>query len=188
MQVEGLPHRNGLTINGALTFAKNISAAWLLQKVATEAEVVAGPEDYWQSLFFDEQIKWSRKPSEGQRQKLRIAATLRTNADLYIFDEPTNYLDFAGISAFDIAVDELLACGKSIVLVSHDRSLIDNHADKTGYFTKNGIFGSTGGWSESFNLYKSTMESKLREAATIKSKINQLKQDAERKKRWSEKC
>ncbi|MFA6075759.1 MAG: ATP-binding cassette domain-containing protein [Negativicutes bacterium] len=187
-QAAGMPHRSGLTVNGTLIFAKNISVAWLPQSATTEDDFIAGRDDYWQNLFFDGQFEFGRKPSEGQRQKLRIAATLRRNADFYIFDEPTNYLDFSGIAALDVAVDDLLAQGKSIVLISHDRSLIDNHADKTIYFTRNGIFSSAGGWSESFNLYQSTMEGKVREAATIKNKINQLKQDAERKKRWSERC
>lgn len=184
----GLPLKDGLTVSGTLTCGKNSSVAWLEQSAGVEEVSLADGNDYWQELLLGEDYESRGTPSDGQRQKLRIAATLRASADLYIFDEPTNFLDFAGIAAFDTALSGLLAQGKGVILISHDRSLIDNHADKTLYFTKNGIFSSAGGWSDSFNLYQSTMEGRARETATIRNKINQLKQDAERKKRWSEKC
>lgn len=184
----GLPRVDGLSAGGSLVVGKNIAVAWLRQAVGMGECSALAEGDYWQHLFFDAGYNFGAEPSEGQRQKLRIATALRCNAELYIFDEPTNYLDFAGIAAFDRAITELCAQGKGIILISHDRSLIDSHADKTLYFTKNGIFGSAGGWSESFNLYQSAIEGRRREAAAITSKISQLKADAERKKRWSERC
>lgn len=60
--------------------------------------------------------------SGGEQTRKAIAAVLSQNAPLLFADEPTNNLDLSGISLLE---DALLHYKGAVVLVSHDRALLD---------------------------------------------------------------
>jgi len=67
--------------------------------------------------------------SGGELQMAAIARTLATDADLYLFDEPSSYLDI--VHRLSIArVLRRLGERKSVIVVEHDLALLDYLADQ----------------------------------------------------------
>jgi ATP-binding cassette, sub-family E, member 1 len=67
--------------------------------------------------------------SGGELQLTAIARTLATDADLYLFDEPSSYLDI--VNRLEIArVLRRLGESKSVIVVEHDLALLDYLADQ----------------------------------------------------------
>jgi ATP-binding cassette subfamily F protein 3 len=65
--------------------------------------------------------------SGGQKTKFALARALIAEPDVLILDEPTNFMDSAGKAW---VMDFLSTYPKTLLLVSHDLSLIDNSIDK----------------------------------------------------------
>ena len=61
--------------------------------------------------------------SGGEAARVGLAAVLLSRFDVFLLDEPTNDLDFAGIERLERFVTDELAGGA--VIVSHDRSFLD---------------------------------------------------------------
>ena len=61
--------------------------------------------------------------SVGERYRVRLACRLAERADVLALDEPTNHLDDAGI---DFLTAELLGWRGAVVVVTHDRQLLDD--------------------------------------------------------------
>jgi len=74
-------------------------------------------------LFLDEQLDMPvSKLSGGERARVMIARLMLATADVLLLDEPTNDLD---IPTLEVLEDSLLDFPGAIVLVSHDRYLLD---------------------------------------------------------------
>src|SRR5690606_23251649 len=63
--------------------------------------------------------------SVGERYRVRLACRLAERADLLLLDEPTNHLDAGGI---DFLTGELVAWRGGVIMVTHDRQLLDDVA------------------------------------------------------------
>lgn len=60
--------------------------------------------------------------SGGEAARAALAAILLARFDVFLLDEPTNNLDFAGLDRLERFLDDLEA---GVVLVSHDRAFLD---------------------------------------------------------------
>ena len=60
--------------------------------------------------------------SPGERTRASLALLMRTGANLLVLDEPTNHLDIEAIEQLEQALDTF---GGTVVLVTHDRALIE---------------------------------------------------------------
>ena len=78
-------------------------------------------------LGFDEaaQRRSLQEFSGGWRMRVALAAVLFSEPDLLLLDEPTNYLDLEGVLWL---TDYLKTCPATIVVISHDRDLLDDVA------------------------------------------------------------
>jgi energy-dependent translational throttle protein EttA len=82
----------------------------------------------WLSRFGFSGESQQKKISElsgGQQNRLNLALTLKSEANLLFFDEPTNDLDVNTMRALEEAIE---AFAGSAVLVSHDRWFLDRLA------------------------------------------------------------
>ena len=81
------------------------------------------------ALEFGFEPDWSQRSvdsfSGGERRLLKLASAFVQNYDLYLLDEPTNYLDHR---ASERLVKALKASRQTLVLVSHDRWFLDQVA------------------------------------------------------------
>ena len=66
--------------------------------------------------------------SGGWRMRIELAKILLLRPDVLLLDEPTNHLDIESIQWLE---NFLITCGSAIVLVSHDRALIDAVTTRT---------------------------------------------------------
>jgi len=66
--------------------------------------------------------------SGGEQARLALAMIVLTGANLLLFDEPTNHLDVESIEALE---DALEAYDGTVVLVSHDRALLEALTTRT---------------------------------------------------------
>jgi ATP-binding cassette subfamily F protein uup len=84
--------------------------------------------------------------SGGEQARVRIAQLMLTAADLLLLDEPTNDLD---IPALEVLEDSLEGFPGALVLVSHDRDLLDRLCTEVvGLDDKGGagLYASVGQW------------------------------------------
>lgn len=67
--------------------------------------------------------------SGGELQRVAIAATVLKNANLYIFDEPTSYLDIKQRINASKFIKSLINENNSVLVVEHDLIILDYIAD-----------------------------------------------------------
>lgn len=67
--------------------------------------------------------------SGGELQRVAIAATVLKSADLYIFDEPTSYLDIKQRINISRFVKSLINENNAVLVVEHDLIILDYIAD-----------------------------------------------------------
>jgi ATP-binding cassette subfamily F protein 3 len=83
--------------------------------------------------------------SGGERRRLALAVTVASGANFLVLDEPTNHLDLDSREALEAALD---AFPGTLLLVSHDRALLDAIAERTLAIEDGELHGYDGGWAE----------------------------------------
>jgi ATP-binding cassette, subfamily F, member 3 len=83
--------------------------------------------------------------SGGERRRLALAVTVASGANFLVLDEPTNHLDLESREALEAALD---AFPGTVLLVSHDRALLDAIAERTLAIEDGGLRAYDGGWAE----------------------------------------
>jgi ATP-binding cassette subfamily F protein 3 len=83
--------------------------------------------------------------SGGERRRLSLAILVQSGANVLILDEPTNHLDLESREALEAA---LRSFPGSLLLVSHDRALLDAIGTRTIALEDQGLHSYVGGWPE----------------------------------------
>jgi ABC-type glutathione transport system ATPase component len=105
-------------------------------------------------------FKYPRSLSGGQRQRASVARALSAQPSVLIADEPTSAIDQSAQSQLLGLFNDLIKNGLSIVLVSHDLSVIRYLSDYV-YVMKDGIFVESGRTEDIFNNPKEEYTKKL---------------------------
>jgi ATP-binding cassette, subfamily F, member 3 len=83
--------------------------------------------------------------SGGERRRLSLAILVQSGSNVLILDEPTNHLDLESREALE---DALQAFPGSLLLVTHDRALLDAVGSRTIAVEDYGLRSYVGGWAE----------------------------------------
>ena len=93
----------------------------------------------------DDALKPLRGLSGGERQRLSLAILVNSGSNVLILDEPTNHLDLDSREALE---DALRGFGGSLLLVSHDRALLDAVGTRTVSIEDGELRNHEGGWAD----------------------------------------
>src|SRR3954454_11949508 len=83
--------------------------------------------------------------SGGERRRVSLAVLYASGANVLILDEPTNHLDVESREALE---DALRGFDGSLLLVSHDRALLDAVGTRTFAVEEGTLRSYEGGWAE----------------------------------------
>jgi ATP-binding cassette subfamily F protein 3 len=83
--------------------------------------------------------------SGGERRRLALALVVASGANFLVVDEPTNHLDLESREALEAALE---AFPGTILLVSHDRALLDAVAERTLAIEGQQLNPYDGGWAD----------------------------------------
>jgi ATP-binding cassette subfamily F protein 3 len=83
--------------------------------------------------------------SGGERRRLALALVVASGANFLVLDEPTNHLDLESREALE---DALAAFPGTVLLVTHDRALLDAVSARVIAIEGRGIVSYPGGWAE----------------------------------------
>jgi ATP-binding cassette subfamily F protein 3 len=83
--------------------------------------------------------------SGGERRRLALALVVASGSNFLVLDEPTNHLDLESREALEEALD---AFPGTVLLVSHDRALLDAVAHRLLAIEDGALHSYEGGWAE----------------------------------------
>jgi ATP-binding cassette subfamily F protein 3 len=99
--------------------------------------------------------------SGGERARLLLGKVALEETNLLLLDEPTNHLD---IPAQEVLEQALIGYGGAVVLVTHDRALIDAVATRTWAIEDGGIREVLGGYTDLLRVRERERRDREREA------------------------
>ncbi len=138
-------------------FDENGGYAWRHKLEATLLGIGLG-RDVWEINV--------EKLSGGQRSRLALAKLLIAEPDLLLLDEPTNHLDLEAIEWLE---EYLLAFNGAVLLISHDRYLLDRLSTRIIWLTQRKLKSYPGNFS-SFLEQKALEELSQQRAFEIQQK------------------
>ena len=83
--------------------------------------------------------------SGGERRRLALALLVASGSNFLVLDEPTNHLDVESREALEAALE---AFPGTVLLVSHDRALLDAVPDRIVAFEDDALRSYDGGWAD----------------------------------------
>jgi ATP-binding cassette subfamily F protein 3 len=93
--------------------------------------------------------------SGGWRMRIELAKILLQKPDLILLDEPTNHLDIESIQWLE---DFLVNNAKAVIVISHDKTFVDNITNRTIEVTMGRIYDYKVNYSQYLQLRKERRE------------------------------
>jgi len=97
----------------------------------------------------------TREFSGGWRMRIELAKILLQKPDLLLLDEPTNHMDIESIQWFE---DFLINSAKAVIVISHDKTFVDNITTRTIEVTMGRIYDYKVNYSLYLQLRKERRE------------------------------
>ncbi len=128
-------------------------AFYMIEEVNYEAEV----EKVLFGLGFlrEDFTRPTKEFSGGWRMRIELAKILLQKPDLILLDEPTNHMDIESIQWLE---DFLINNAKAVVVISHDRTFVDNITTRTIEVTMGRIYDYKAKYSHYLELRKERRE------------------------------
>lgn len=113
--------------------------------------------------------------SKGQRQRLAVAAVLAMGPEILVVDEPTTGQDYRSISSIMSLLCELQQQGKTILVITHDMTLVAEYCQRVVAF-RDGNLAFTGTPAALFDNAEILLRTGLRPpaAAALSSRLRHL--------------
>jgi len=97
----------------------------------------------------------TREFSGGWRMRIELAKILLQKPDLILLDEPTNHLDIESVQWLE---DFLKTSAKAVIVISHDKTFVDNLTNRTIEVTMGRIYDYKTNYSHYLQLRKERRE------------------------------
>ena len=111
----------------------------LLEKVDERKQLDALAEEFELTKIWDRPLDVL---SGGELQRVAVAAALSRDADVYLFDEPSSYLDVKQRLVVAKTIRTLKEQQKTIVVAEHDLAIIDYLSDQIClFYGEPGVYG-----------------------------------------------
>jgi ATP-binding cassette subfamily F protein 3 len=104
--------------------------------------------------------------SGGERRRLSLALLVASGANFLVLDEPTNHLDLESREALEEALE---AFPGTVLLVSHDRAVLDAVARRTLAIEDGTVRSYDGGWADYARLSAERAEERSQEQSPVVS-------------------
>jgi ATPase subunit of ABC transporter with duplicated ATPase domains len=126
-----------------------------------------------------------RAASGGEAARARLTEFLRRPLGVYLFDEPTNDLDFGGL---DWLERELAKLQGAAVLISHDRDFLDRTVSRVVELDEwtHGATEFAGGWSAYERARTSALRRQHDAYERYEGEKSRLEEQQRRMQRWEE--
>jgi len=105
--------------------------------------------------------------SGGERRRLSLAVLVSSGSNVLILDEPTNHLDLESREALESALQGFPG---ALLLISHDRALLDAVGTRTIAVEDQTLHSYVGGWPEYVRVRDERVELEREAKARAKSK------------------
>ena len=138
-----------------------------------------------QFLFKGEDVfKNVGKLSGGEKARVSLLKLMLSKANMLLLDEPTNHLDIHSREALENA---LANYGGTLLIVSHDRYLINKLADRIVWLDKNGTVNIDGNYDRYIELKAAKEQAEQTNLAVQAKAVTEAKKNdyKERKERES---
>ena len=151
-----------------------IDAIWNLHPQMTETQVRSALAVF---LFKGEDVfKPVAALSGGERARVLLLRLMLSKANFLLLDEPTNHLDIDSCEALE---DALFHYDGTLLIVSHDRYLINKLADRIYYLEDGGITEYLGNYDDFLQARREKEEAARQNEEKTAPKINLYKQRKE---------
>jgi ATP-binding cassette subfamily F protein 3 len=117
--------------------------------------------------------------SGGERRRLSLAVLVQGGANFLIIDEPTNHLDLESREALE---DALRSFDGTLLLVSHDRALLDAVGTRTIAIEDHKLESHMGGWADYARVREERKAARVAAATAAKAKPESNGRRRERQK------
>lgn len=97
--------------------------------------------------------------SGGWRMRIELAKILLQKPDLILLDEPTNHMDIESIQWLE---DFLVSNAKAVIVISHDKTFVDNITNRTIEVTMGRIYDYKVNYTQYLQLRKERREQQQR--------------------------
>lgn len=128
----------------------------------------------------DDVFKNVGKLSGGEKARVSLLKLMLSKANMLLLDEPTNHLDIHSREALENA---LVSYGGTLLIVSHDRYLINKLADRIVWLGKTGTVNIDGNYDRYIELKEAKAQSE--QAVQVKAAEGKKNDYKERKERES---
>ncbi len=133
---------------------------------------------YFESFLFDpsEIHRPISSFSGGEKGRLQLALNLKESGDVWIFDEPTNDLDIDTVQILEKTLSEFKG---TVIIISHDRSFLENVTNKIWFLEDSSLEIFTAGyeqvapWLEIQKIEKELLLEKIDQPPTESKNDNQ---------------
>jgi ATP-binding cassette subfamily F protein 3 len=110
--------------------------------------------------------------SGGERRRLSLAVLVQSGSNVLILDEPTNHLDLESREALESALQQFPG---ALLLISHDRALLDAVGTRTIALEDRTLHSYVGGWPEYVRLREERVLLEREAKARAKSRNGKAK-------------
>jgi ATP-binding cassette subfamily F protein 3 len=124
----------------------------------------------------------TRELSGGQRKLVALAACLAREPDLLLLDEPEAHLDMDRRDQLEQVID---AFGGAVLMVSHDRHLLDECVDSVAELDRGKVRMWNGGYSAYTVARQVELERQQQQWVTQQKEIARLEEAARRFEHWA---